>query len=294
MRLKFFSVAFPVATMVFLAAIGGALWFVAVSFHEVSHALDQRKTTLSLTSELSRLTQTMTRLVRAFAATGDTNYLQQYYALTDYRTVMGGSGLREYLKGEDGQADAKSFPVRMKDAGASDEELKTLDKAIDTSDTQHKLQTMAFAAMQGLYDPKKAEFVTGGDANPEFALKTLYGAEYEKLQASLMGDVNQLTDMADARTAATVKRATDHLWTAIVLASAAMLVLLLLTIAGSLFINKSVLRPIRRIAAEASTIAIHRWSVARCTVAAVRASAMSVSLFTSAIKADWSFSYSAP
>ena len=52
----------------------------------------------------------------------------------------------------------------MKEAGASDEELKVLDKAIDTSDTQHKLQTIAFAAMQGLYDPEKAEFVTGGDA----------------------------------------------------------------------------------------------------------------------------------
>ena len=76
MKLKFFSVAFPVATMTFLAAIGGALWFVAASFSEVSHALDQRKTTLSLTSELSRLTQTMSRLVRAFAATGDTQYLR--------------------------------------------------------------------------------------------------------------------------------------------------------------------------------------------------------------------------
>src|SRR5687767_6385618 len=131
MRLKFFSIAFPVATMTFLAAIGAALWLVAVSFQEVSHALEQRKTTLALTSELSRLTQTMNRLVRAFAATGDTKYLQEYYALTDYRTIMGGSGLREYLKGEDG-AGAKSITERLKEAGASEAELKTLDKAIDT------------------------------------------------------------------------------------------------------------------------------------------------------------------
>src|SRR5688572_16657002 len=213
MRLKFFSVAFPIATMTFLAAIGTALWFVAASFQEVSQALDQRKTTLSLTSELSRLTQTMSRLVRAFVATGDTKYLQDYYALTDYRTVMGGSGLREYLKGEDGQTNGKSFPVRMKEAGAAADELKVLDKAIDTSDTQHKLQQIAFAAMQGLYDPKTAEFVTGGDPSPDFALKTLYGPEYEKLQAGLMTDVNRLADLADARTAVTVQRATDHLWT---------------------------------------------------------------------------------
>ncbi|HYC46356.1 MAG TPA: response regulator [Burkholderiales bacterium] len=254
MRLKFFSIAFPVATMTFLAAIGAALWFVAASFQEVSQALDQRKTTLALTSELSRLTQTMNRLVRAFAATGDTRYLQEYYALTDYRTVMGGSGLREYLKGEDGGG-AKSITERLKEAGASEAELRTLDKAIDTSDTQHKLQQIAFAAMQGLYDPAKNEFVTSGDPHPEFAMKTLYGPEYEKLQAGLMSDVNGLTDMVDARTAATVQRATDDLWRAIVLASVAMVVLLLLTVAGSLFINMSVLRPIRRIAASANRIA---------------------------------------
>src|SRR5688572_8846752 len=136
MRLKFFSIAFPVATLTFLAAIGAALWLVAASFQEVSHALEQRKTTLALTSELSRLTQTMNRLVRAFAATGDTKYLQEYFALTDYRTVMGGSGLREYLKGEDGGGGEKSLMERLKVAGASDQELITLDKAIDTSDKQ--------------------------------------------------------------------------------------------------------------------------------------------------------------
>ena len=255
MKLRFFSIAFPVATMTFLAVIGAALWFVALSFTEVSQALEQRKTTLSLTSELSRLTQTMSRLVRAFAATGDTRYLTEYYALTDYRTVMGGSGLREYLKGQDGGGNGKSLSERMKEAGASDEELKKLDKAIDTSDTQHKLQQIAFAAMQGLYDPEKNEFVTGGEPHPEFALKTLYGPEYEKLQAGLMFDVNGLTDMADARTGLTVQKATDHLWRAIVLACAAMVVLLMLTLAGSLFINKSVLRPIRRIAAGADRIA---------------------------------------
>ena len=122
MKLRFFSIAFPVATMTFLAVIGAALWFVALSFTEVSQALEQRKTTLSLTSELSRLTQTMSRLVRAFAATGAPQYLTPYDALTDYRTVMGGSGLREYLKGEEG-GDGKSLSVRMKEAGASDAEL---------------------------------------------------------------------------------------------------------------------------------------------------------------------------
>ena len=52
MKLKFFSIAFPIATITFLAAIAAALWLVASSFNQVNHALEQRKVTLALTSEL--------------------------------------------------------------------------------------------------------------------------------------------------------------------------------------------------------------------------------------------------
>ena len=258
MKLKFFSIAFPIATITFLAAIAAALWLVASSFNQVNHALDQRKVTLALTSELSDLTQTMSRLVRAYAATGDTRYLTEYYALTGYRTVMGGSGLREYLKGEEGSA--QSFPERMRAAGASPEELKVLDSAIDTSDDLHKTEQIAFAATQGLYDPQKNEFVTAGEPAPAFALQTVYSPDYEKMQASLVADVEKLSDMADDRTNLAVQSATADLWRAIVLACTAMVVLLLLTVAGSLFINKYVLRPIRRFALGAERIGYRNYS----------------------------------
>jgi signal transduction histidine kinase/CheY-like chemotaxis protein len=253
MRLKLFSIAYPAATISLLGVIAVALWLVATSFTQVEKALEQRKVTLALTAELSRLTEHMSRLVRAYAATADTRYLTEYYALTGYRTVMGGSGLREYLKGEEGSA--KSFPVRMREAGASDEELKVLDKAIDTSDALHKTEQIAFAATQGLYDPDRSEFVTGGTPHPEFALSTLYGPEYAKLQASLMSNVERLAEMADARTNLAVEKATDRLEQAIVIACIAMSVLLILTLLGSAYIGKLVLKPIRRLAASADRIA---------------------------------------
>ena len=135
MKLKVFSIAFPAAIFTILGVIAIAAWLVASSFHHVRSALEQRKVTLALTDELSDLTNKMSRLLRAYAATGDEHYLNEYYALTEYRTVMGGSGLREYLKGDASQA--KSFPVRMREAGASADELKVLDQAIDASDGLH-------------------------------------------------------------------------------------------------------------------------------------------------------------
>ena len=253
MRLKLFSIAYPAATITLLGVIAVALWLVATSFTHVEKALDQRKVTLTLTSELAHLTETMSRLVRAYAATADTRYLTQYYALTGYRTVMGGSGLREYLKGEEGSA--KSFPVRMREAGASASELKVLDAAIDTSDELHKAEQIAFAATQGLYDPQRSEFVTGGAPHPEFALQTVYGPEYARLQTSLMADVERLTHMADERTNLAVEKATDRLQQAIVIACTAMSALLILTLLGSAFIGRYVLKPIRRFAASADRIA---------------------------------------
>ena len=65
MRLKLFSIAYPAATISLLSVIAVALWLVATSFAQVEKALDQRKVTLALTSELSRLTEQMSRLARA-------------------------------------------------------------------------------------------------------------------------------------------------------------------------------------------------------------------------------------
>ena len=93
MKLKHFSVAFPAAIFTVIGVIGIAMWLVASSFGHMQKALDQRKVTIALTDELSDLSGKMSRFLRAYAATGDEHYLNDYYALTEYRTVHGGSGL---------------------------------------------------------------------------------------------------------------------------------------------------------------------------------------------------------
>src|SRR3954469_1034312 len=71
LKLKLFSLAFPLAIVAFLAVMGTALWLVTSSFKQVERVLQQRQVTLALTSELSRITELLARLVRAHAATGD-------------------------------------------------------------------------------------------------------------------------------------------------------------------------------------------------------------------------------
>jgi two-component system, sensor histidine kinase and response regulator len=266
-KLKFFSIAFPIAIVAFLSVIAGALSFVSSYFHEVEKTLERRQETLTLTSELSRVTELLARLVRAFAATGDTRYLTYYYDLAEYRNGKRAgpgsdpvqyweeviAGLRPYVKSAD--VAGKSFSLRMREAGFPAEELGVLEKALAIGDELHKTEQIAFAATQGLYDPQTGDFVSDGKPNMGYALKLVYGPAYAKLQANLTLEVTRLAQLADARTSLLVRQATDGLWRASVLAASAMLMLLALALSVSLFLERYVLKPIQRFVHVADRIA---------------------------------------
>lgn len=266
-KLKFFSIAFPVAIVTFLSVIGAALWLVASSFKQVEQVLDRRQQTLALTSELSRVTELQARLVRAYAATGDTRFLTYYYGLAEYRNGKTASptgdpaqyweeviaGLREYVPAA--EISGRSFPLRMREAGFSTEELAVLDRALAIGDQLQKTEQIAFAATQGLYDPDKGEFVSDGKPNIDFALRLVYGPEYARLQASLTSEVSRLAKLADARTSLSVQASTSRLLNAIVAAGTAMGMLLALALLASFFIERYVLSPMQKFAAVADRIA---------------------------------------
>ena len=261
--LRTLSIAYPVAIIVFLGVIASALWLVLHSFNQVEQVLDRRKITLDLTAEFSGITEMSARLVRAFATTGDTRFLTYYYGLAEYRNGKNAppaddllsyweeviAGLRKYEPAA--ETAGKTFPQRMRDAGFPSEELAVLDEALAIGERLERIEQIAFAATQGLYDPAKAEFVSDGKPNTDFALKLVYGTEYEVLQAKLNLAVSRLARLADARTALAVRNATDRLLQAVLLAGAAISILLALALLASYFIDRFVLKPIQKFAAVA-------------------------------------------
>jgi two-component system, sensor histidine kinase and response regulator len=264
--LRTLSIAYPVAIIVFLGVIASALWLVLHSFNQVEHVLERRKITLDLTAEFSGITEMSARLVRAFATTGDTRFLTYYYGLAEYRNGKNAppaddllsyweeviAGLRKYEPAA--ETAGKTFPQRMRDAGFPAEELAVLDEALAIGERLERIEQIAFAATQGLYDPAKAEFVSDGKPNSDFALKLVYGTEYEVLQAKLNLAVSRLARLADARTGLAVRNATDRLLQAVLLAGAAISILLALALLASYFIDRFVLKPIQKFAAVADRI----------------------------------------
>jgi signal transduction histidine kinase/CheY-like chemotaxis protein len=261
LQLRHFSIAFPIAVVTFLGVIALALWLVLSSFQSVDTELERRSQTLLLTSELARTTELLARLVRAYAATGETRYLGYYYDLAEYlngnKTAPTAAdpvryweeviaGLRTHVKPED--VKGQSFPARMRQAGFLPEELAVLDRVFALSEQLHKLEQVAFAATQGLYDPVKGEFVSDGKPNTQFALSVVYGSDYAKLQAMLTAAISDLSRLADERTAQSVKGSTEALARMVVLAAAAIGIVLALTLLASYYIHEFVLVPIRNFA----------------------------------------------
>jgi signal transduction histidine kinase/CheY-like chemotaxis protein len=266
-RLKYFSVAFPVAIVVFLSIIGAALWLVISSFQQVQTVLDERQQTLALTSEFSGLTSLQARLVRAYAATADTRFLTYYYELAEYRNGRTAApaadpvhyweeviaGLRPPVAVM--PISGQTFAQRMRDAGFSSDELGALARALAIGDELQETEQIAFAATQGLYDPVKRDFVSDGQPNMQFALGLVYGSEYAELQAHLTSQVSRLAQLADARTKLSVELATHRLRNAVVLAGCAIGMLLTIALLASMFIERYVLRPIQNLAPVTHRIA---------------------------------------
>jgi signal transduction histidine kinase/DNA-binding response OmpR family regulator/HPt (histidine-containing phosphotransfer) domain-containing protein len=266
-RLAHFSIALPVTVVVFVSVIAAALWLVSSSLTEVESAIQRRQQTLALTSELSRISELLGRLVRAYVAAGDTRFLTYYYALAEYRNGRAATpgddplqyweqviaGLRGYTPLP--RTQGKSFSQRMQEAGFSSEELASLRGALQISDELQQQDQIAFAATQGLYDPQTGEFVSDGKPDRDFALKLVYGADYARLQGRLSLELARLAKLADARTSRSLQTATRALLQAIGLAGFAMVVLLALGVLVSLFINRYLLRPIHTFAGLADRIA---------------------------------------
>lgn len=266
-RLKWFSLAFPIAIVACLGVIAAALWSVSSSFRQVEREIEIRQQTLKLTSELSQIAALQARLARAYAATGDSRFLRYYFEVAGYRNGTKApptddpilyweeviAGMRDHVPAAD--VHGKSFPIRMREAGFSPEELQTLDEALRVSDELLRTEKIAFAATQGLYDPEKNDFVSEGKSNADYALKLVYGSDYARLQARLTSEISRLAKLSDTRTSEGVSESTAKLLKATTLAGIAMGMLLTLGLLASLFIERFVLRPVQRFAVVANRIA---------------------------------------
>ncbi len=260
MRLRNVSSWFFPIVLFALGANALLLLLIKQSYDSVVAAQQHRQSALELADELHRETEQLARLVRAYTATGEPRYLLYYY---DILAVRQGekpppaqfnarsywddviAGRIKHSIPKEGQR--RSLADLMRSQGFSDDELVALKGVVDATAAMNRIEQVAFAATQGLYNPETREFVSDGTPRLDFASKLVNGDAYSALKADLSTAVDRLVLMTDRRTrdeAAAAGRALER-W--ILLSLISMAVTIGLVILSMRIILRQVLIPIHRL-----------------------------------------------
>ena len=264
MKLSKLSLIFS-ATLLLIVSINGSISFLVLSaFNRVQAVQENRFAALSQVDDLRRETDTLTRLVRSYAVTGEIRYHAYYYAILAIRdgsqpAVVDSepatywdrviAGLTVFVPRSDGLR--MSLRARMIALGFDGDDLAAFDGVLAEAEALKAIEQVAFAATQGLYDPLTGNSVTAGVPRPELAVRLVHGRDYDIRRARQAGAVAELKRRVDERTRADVDEARARLRDWIVAAIVGMAAIALLVLQGFRTVRRKVLEPLEGMGAAA-------------------------------------------
>ena len=268
MTLKRFSLLFSLTVIGALSANALSLLMIQQAYHRVITEQNHRQRAMRLTDELRQETEQLSRLVREYTSTGQTSYLTYYY---DILAIRQGEKPQpeQYLPGAywdmviAGRLRHR-FPVngtrspiadRMKSLGFSKAEIHSLTKVLAATEAMKQIEQVAFAATQGLYDPRTENFVSDGEPDLRFAGQLVHSQKYNRLKADLAESVMELVTMVDQRTTSEVGKTSKNLERWILLTLGSVLFTFLMVLAAFLVIRRHVLQPIGALSNAAKKLA---------------------------------------
>lgn len=268
MKLKTLSNWFSLLVIGAFVANLVSIGFLIHANGKIDGAYRDREQALQLTHDLRLETDRLARLVRAYTATADPRYLMFYYDILDIRNgnkplpadssaslywdeVIAGKRLHALPK--DGKR--ISLANRLANLGGSAEEMSVLMRFQYITEQMNRLEQVAFAATQGLYDKKIRQFVSDGEPDLKFAASLVHGKEYSQMEAQLSQSVVDLVNEMNRRTHARVAEAhaAIRFWQWV--AGANVLFGLLLILMAFHLIRARVLNPIDELESEAKKLA---------------------------------------
>ncbi|WP_044406879.1 PP2C family protein-serine/threonine phosphatase [Thiomicrospira microaerophila] len=226
-------------------------------------AQNQRLSTVQLTTSIEKDVQQLSQFVRAYTSSGETRYLIYYYDLISIRNgekskplnysaqywadVMAGN-IQHQMQGKKGVA-LNALLLSMQ---FSVEEQKIAEQILETSSEMAEIESVAFAATQGLYDPVIGDFVDDGEPNLVYAASLVNGEVYLKLNSQLIGQVEHLSASAIQRTADQVSVMTQRLMNRIFYAALMLFVSVGLMVLLMVLVRRNVLKPMQKMIAVTS------------------------------------------
>ncbi|MBN8488402.1 MAG: response regulator, partial [Burkholderiales bacterium] len=236
------------------------------AYDAASEATARRDDAMHLVDELHHETNRLSALVRSYVDTAHPRYLRYYYDILAIRQgekpapddahglyweqVV--SGQREHRLA---QGQGVSLLERLRRLQADAAEQQALKDIVAATEALGRLEQVAFAATQGLYDPARREFVSDGQADTPFARTVVHSHEYELAHARLVEQVARLEQLTDARTSGAVEAASTRLRQLIVAALVVDLLVLVAMFRAWRGIQRGLLDPVAQLAYTAERLA---------------------------------------
>jgi len=274
LKLKQLSSWFSLVVILALSANASFLLMIQHAYDGVVNVQKHRQTAMSLANELQQETRQLTLFVRAYTSTAQPRYLMYYYDILAIRQgekplpenyipsaywdmVIAGEIKHQFPQ----NGELHSLSNRMKSIGFSEEEFIALDNVFAATEAMKQIEQVAFAATQGLYDPKTEEFVSDGTPRLDFANELVYSQKYNLLKSDLAKSVIELVSMVDNRTNTAVINAAKDLEHWILLTSGSVIFTLVMVMTASRVIRQRVLQPIETLSKAAKCLEQGDYSV---------------------------------
>jgi methyl-accepting chemotaxis protein len=229
---------------VMMGALGVAAWQSKQASGRVEATELRRYQSYLYADELRQSSDDLTRLVRAYVATGDVQYEKQYF---DILAIRNGQKPRpqEYQRiywdfvaagNVKPRPDGETAPLQelMQRVGFTEAEFAKLKEAENNSNGLVSRETTALNAIKGRFDDGQGGFTKLGPPDRELAIQLVFDSEYHRLKAQIMQPIDQFFVLLKQRTDGEVALALAQaeFWMHIVLG---LIALTLVTIAGSLY-----------------------------------------------------------
>ena len=274
MRLKSASTLFFGGVMAALIANLLMLVFISEARVATTQAVARRDAAHLRVEEMVDVADLLSYLVQSYTTTGRTRYLKIYYEMlavrngetpapavddpeTYWREVV--AGKRELGSAPPGET--RDLLARLKPLDFHADELDGVRRMLAIAAEMQKIDSIAFAATQGLYDRNQQDFVSDGKPDLQYATELVHSPEYEALRADLISTISALSARVSARTEgdiAVAKLSLDRaIWSTIFINIA----LMPLLFAAQMVMRRRVLAPIDKLVEVAHSHANGMYSV---------------------------------
>ncbi len=228
-----------------------SVWNITASQRELNDIEENRVIAMLLADELKEISRELTSAVRRFVVSGDSESLDEYYAVLGIRS--GG------VPRPDSRDVAPGEPIALMDlmrreTDYSDAELNILQTIIARSDALALVETEAINAMLGRF-PDGSGYTAAGEPNEARAVELIFSPAYAEAVDAIMEPFAELRSELSARTERLISEAQKSNSLSLVVMESIFGVMAVVLIADMLMISLLIVRPVTALTQYAESIA---------------------------------------